>query len=185
LEVRLDGTGVSEDGERRIDNPPQIHNLPHTAASHKRDGEEDVRASLGCTRRSLMPQGRGHRRSPSLPDFCQGLAVWVAAVVAVAGWRAAVWSAAASAATATRSGGGSGGCRRWKNSSMKPVCRWAARNSGSSRIWRKKARLVWMPPTSYSRRARIVRAVAWSRVSSQTASLASRGSYSMGTVQPS
>src|ERR1019366_6163662 len=109
LEVRLDGTGVSEDGERRIDNPPQIHNLPHTAASHKRDGEEDVRASLGCTRRSLMPQGRSHRRSPSLPDFCQGLAVWVVSVE-TAGLRPAVCSAAARAATATRSGGGSGGC---------------------------------------------------------------------------
>src|ERR1039457_6441647 len=104
--------GALEDGERRIDNPPLI------AASRKRDGEEDVRASLGCTRRSLMPQG-SHRRSPSLPDFCQGLVVWVAA--AASGVRAAVWSAAARAATATRSGGGSGGRRRWKNSSMKPV----------------------------------------------------------------
>src|ERR1017187_5625752 len=127
-----------------------------------------------------------HRRSPSLPAVCQGLAVGAAAVLPVApaaGLRAVVWSAAARAATMARSGGGSGGVWRWKNSSMKPVCRWAARNSGSSRIWRKKPRLVRIPPTSCSRRARSMRVMACSRVSAQTASLASRGSYSMGTVR--
>src|ERR1035441_7582337 len=42
-----------------------------------------------------------HRRSPSLPDFCHGLTIWVAAVVAAGGLRAAAWGA----------GGGGGGGR--------------------------------------------------------------------------
>src|ERR1017187_2702969 len=143
-------------------------------------GREDV-DGVGA---AVDGESEFHRRSPSLPAVCQGLAVGAAAVAPAAGWRAVVWSVAARAATMARSGGGWGGVWRSKNSSMKPVCRWAARNSGSSRIWRKKARVVRIQPTSCSRRARSLRVMACSRVSAQTASLASRGSYSMGTVQP-
>ena len=150
-------------------------------------------AAAGRGREDLDACPRGHRwRAPvssqqSVPSrwSASGLADSRRQSAARCGLRAAVCSAATSAATAARSGGGSGGRRRWKNSSMKPVCRSPARNSGSSRIWRKKPRLVWMPPTSYSRSARIMRAMACSRVSAQTASLASSGSYSIGTVQPS
>src|SRR5690242_15330793 len=125
-----------------------------------------------------------HRSSSSRPATTQRLApFWEGGPAGACG--AIDSRAAASAATVDNSGGGSVCRGRLKNSSMKPVWRRPARNASSSKICRKKPRFVRMPPTSYSFRARIMRAMELSRVPAQTTSLASRWSDSIGTVQPS
>src|SRR5258708_990872 len=102
---------------------------------------------LQCSCPRVPNKGTFHRSSASLPDarHCDDAE---GAVELVASCRRPEWMAATRAATLTTSGSGSGlAGRRWKNSSIKPVCNWPSWNRGSARISRKKEMLVLMPLT--------------------------------------
>src|SRR5207247_1212227 len=120
-----------------------------------------------------------HLKSSSRPALSQRLLVGRGAA---AGERS---SANAIAAAASISGSRAAAVRREKNSSRNAVESRPARNSESASTSRKKEMLVRNPVSAYSERARSSRWIARSRDVAQAASLASNGSYSSGTVQPS